>query len=199
MSYRFKEPAILLASLLLTFQAQAATLIGPASVVAPGEASLLSVDLGFPGTFWFIPVIEWEEPEAVQIQVGVFTPDGDDGTPVTHTLLMNTGNQTPDQWDGFDISIAGPASVTDPLLSPATVSQPPFLPSDVTDTTISFDGLDWNSGDFLTFGFGIDVTPPVSDEPVVITLSPSAVPEPSGVAILMIGGLMVLNRRRKRV
>ena len=203
MSYRFKKLAAILAVSLLTLQARAATLVGPASVVPPGETFLSAVDLGTPNdpldTFWIIEEIEWEQSETVQIQVGVFTPDGDDGSPVEHNIIMTTRNLTPDLWDGFDISIAGPATVItgDPLF-PVTVNRLPADPPDVTDTTISFGGMAWPPTDFSTFTFGLNVTPPVSGEPIVITLSPSAVPEPSGAAILMIGGLMVLNRRRKR-
>ena len=186
---------------LSVLQASAATLTDTAFIVPPGEDHLSAFNLGTPTAppaplNWAITLVEWEQSTAVQIGIEA----GNEPGTSTYSVFVTLNNNTPDNWDKFELSVEGPATFTDPLIEPVTLLRPaPVLPQAVTTDTITFDGLTWIPNDFVSIlTFGLDVTPPIGDEPVVLTLTPSAVPEPASAIALLVSGALLSRRRRNR-
>jgi len=149
-----------------------------------------------PGLFW-VPIVDWEETAGITIEISVMSLPG---TPTLHRVLLTADNSTVDTWDRFEIEVSGPATFSLPsVVAPVSISrfaEPPI----VSETDIRFQGIDgWDRGDFPpTITFGLDVTPPVASESVLLTLRPIAqVPEPSSGALLTIAGLLAHYRRRR--
>ena len=187
--------------LLSTASAHAATLSAfPPPQLLPGGTGSLnpSSQFGFPGLFWVITFAEWETTGDVSIQATVSSPANDPGTPVTHAVFMTFGNSTGEEWDRFELEVAGPATFVDSISAPVTLNVAGNAPS-VTPNKIEYTGLVLPSGGFTpTLTFGLDVTPPVADEPLVLTLRPVAViPEP-GAGLLVMGGLALAAGRTRR-
>jgi len=68
----------------------------------------------------------------------------------------------------------------------------------LTPGTLEFTGTDWQSGGVTrTVAFSLNVSPPVSDEPVVLTLRPVAVPEPGTGVLVLLGAAAAIHRRRR--
>lgn len=189
-----------LACLVLTPQlAGAAVLDGSAAIVPPGEDYLSIATLGTPSTVWAITMLEWDQTAEVTIEAGVASPDGDPGIPITHIVFAFLNNNTADHWKGFELSVAGPASFANPLFISPAINRPEFLGlPGITSDSISFDGLDWVPNDFqTTLSFGLDITPPISNEPVLLSFRPIPAPEP-GCGMLLVIGWLLGTRRRNR-
>lgn len=187
----------LLTGLFAGISANAATIafVAP-TVLPPGEDYLSPTTvLGTAGLFWNVPFVEWDQTGEVSLAVPVVSAPGDPGDPVLHRVFVTASNGTEDRWVGFELEVSGPATFTTDI--PATIgftSDPPVL----APNSLVFSGLDWEPDEFTpTIAFGLNVTPPISDEPIVLTLRPIPVPEP-GTGILLVMGIALLRRRRGR-
>jgi len=194
------NPRLIITALLLAvtaLQGKAATL-SPPLVILPSSTGSLSAssNLGFPGAFWLITIANWEQTGDISIQVNVDTSDNIPA-PVLHTVFLNVSNSTSNVWDRFEIDLSGPAKFSNSPLAPVTFNVPANSPA-IDEQKIEFDGFSMAPSVFTaTIGFGLDVTPPVSGEDLVITLRPVAViPEPSTGAVVT--AMLLFTQRSSR-
>jgi len=186
----------LFAALVAGTSAGAATLApAPPQVTPFGDGALAPTSvLGVPGPFW-APVLDWSQTGEVLIALSVASPPGDPGDPVLHNLFVTNTNNTADDWHAFELEVSGPAVFTTP--NPPTLNNPSDPPV-LTPGTLEFTGTDWPSGGVTrTVAFSLNVSPPVSDEPVVLTLRPVAVPEPGTGVLVLLGVAAAIHRRRR--
>lgn len=199
----FRSVCAVAISLALTIPVAAATFVAPhvepPTIQSPGQDYLSDdTDLGAPGLFWFITLVEWEQTSEIAIEVGVSSQPGDTGQEQTHLVFLTLSNITPDNWSRFELVVEGPATFSDPIDAPVMMISPvgPGVTA-AADTAITFDDLTWIPGNFAEVTFGLDVVPPAASEPVVLTLRPIAVPEPSSGLLIALGALLMQRRHRR--
>lgn len=174
----------------------------PPAVLSGGDSLSAQTDWGFPGPFWIAPLVNWEHTDEVRVLLAVSSFPGEPDVPTAHTVILSARNNTPDAWQHFAVELEGPATfaaIPPPsvaLVDPGTVA--------MTDQSLTFSDLAWTGfDDGLGFGttapisFAIDVVPPAPGESLVLTLRPSAAPEPGTCLLLGVGGLLIARRRRR--
>lgn len=186
----------LFASLLAGISANAATIDAVMPEVTTGEDYLAPTTiLGTAGPFWSIPLIAWDQTGEISLSVPVSSDPGDPGDPVLHPVFINVSNSTADRWVGFEMEVSGPATFSNVIPASINITSDPVV---LAPNSLVFTGLDWEPDGFTpTISFGLDVTPPLSNEPLVLTLRPVSVPEP-GTGVLFLLGTTLLRHRRGR-
>lgn len=188
----------------LTVHNSHAACLSPSPTLDPaGAENLNTFILGAPiegaVPLWPITLLDWKKTGQVTIEVDVLTDGCSTSEPKQYLIFLTAQNNTPDLWTGFDLNLSGPATFS--VTTPAELSITSASPTEITPSEISFSGLAWDQASFgpRTFSFAIDVSAPISNDPVRLTLNPIAtVPEPASGAVIAFGLFAIgCTRRRK--